>query len=824
MENSLKGMSPCMPTTPLIRVDCYIDGVIGPISFAAPWVLLGLALLLLVPQGRGRWMRVAALALLLVGLAQPRLAGPGSRVAVLVDVSASVGDAARTAAAAFDFQGLREPPTIYQFAGDTTAVTDAQQTSPLELDTSETDLSRALQVAAAEGAQRLLIISDGAESRGSALTSLPGIPVDTLAVAPRANTRLADLIAPQRATPGETVEVVAVVESDVATTVTLRPTVGGVEREPVTREIPAGRSSIPFRFQVEADQGFEVRAMLEAGYRQPVADDEQTVEIGVRNTDPVLVLGDPAFARLLRTQGFAVVEGASADVTTPLAYSAIVVRESAGNFTPGQLELLRGYVERGGGLLMSGGPESFGFGAWYRTPVEEVLPVGTDLRTEVSIPLVALVIVVDRSQSMSTGSPSKIDLAKEGAISVVELAYQDDLLGMVVFSDAEAADWVFRPRQATERGKREMFQAILGIDTSGGTVLEPAYRMALEELARTEAAVKHVIVLSDGKLYDGQGPFATGGNVDFAAIAVAGLEQGITTSTIAVGDAADFARMEGIARSGGGRYYQALDVTTLPQIFTNEALTATRSLLRENDVLPRVRSHPLLAGDIQPPPIDAYIATTLKTDAEMLLEASDGEPLLAVRRQGLGRTAALTTDLNGWAGAFGGWDGLPAVLGTVTRWLQSRPAEYAAQVEREGDRLRIVVDAVKDGAYLNGRALEARFDGALVSLEQIAPGRYEGRLPAADGRGTLLVTEGGEVVARTRVSSPSPEFTTAGGPALLAELAERSGGEVLAEPGRYTMAGPGGRTDLWPLLAVAGLMVFMAELIWRRFGRNEQTA
>ena len=85
-------------------------------------------------------------------------------------------------------------------------------------------------------------------------------------------------------------------------------------------------------------------------------------------------------------------------------------------------------------------------GAWYRTPVEDILPVNTDLRTEVELPLVALVIVLDRSQSMSTGNPSKLDLAKEGALSVVDLAYQDDLLGMIVFSDANSTEWIFEPR------------------------------------------------------------------------------------------------------------------------------------------------------------------------------------------------------------------------------------------------------------------------------------------------------------------------------------------------------------------------------------------
>lgn len=794
------------------------------LSFGQPWALLALVLIPLMPRGRGWMARAAAVGLLALALAQPRIAGPGGQVAVLVDVSASVGAEAQLHAAEFDFSPLARAPVFYHFAGDTAEVAEPSSPPPAEIDAAETDLARALQVAAAAGARRALVISDGAETRGEALRALPGFPVDTLSVPSRANTRLAELIAPSLATPGETVEVVAVVESDVPTTVTLRPTVAGEDREPIVREVPAGRSSIPFRFRVDAEQGFDVGAQIETAYDQPTLDDEQRIEVGVRTADPVLVLDDPSMAALLRAQDFDVVEGSPADVTSPLAYSAIVVRTGAGDFTPGQLELLRGYVERGGGLMMTGGPDAFGFGAWYRTPVEEVLPVGTDLRTEVSIPLVALVLVVDRSQSMSTGSPSKLELAKEGAIGVVELAYQDDLLGMVVFSDADAAEWVFELRPATERGKREMLDAILRISTSGGTVLEPGYRMALDALASSEAAVKHVIILTDGKLSDGQGPFASGSPVDFEAIAAEALGDSITTSTIAIGREADFGRLESIAEAGGGRYYAALDVTTLPQIFTNEALTATRSLLREEPVVPGVRGHPLLPSGLTPPAVDAYVATHLKPDAELLLAAAEGEPLLAVRRQGLGRTAALTTDLNGWAGAFGGWNELPAVLGTITRWLQSRPAEYSALVEREGDRLRVVVDAVKDGAYLDGRNLEARFDGQRASLDQIAPGRYEARLPAGDGRGTLLVVESGEVVARTQISHPSPEFTTAGGAQRLAALAQRTGGSLLSEPGRYAPSSTGGRIELWPLLAAAGMAVFLAELAWRRFGGREGTA
>src|SRR5690606_41400285 len=96
-----------------------------------------------------------------------------------------------------------------------------------------------------------------------------------------------------------------------------------------------------------------------------------------------------ALAAALTAQGPDVRSGTPTDMTSPLAYSAIALRGGAADFTPGQLDLLARFVQTGGGLLMTGGPESFGFGGWYRTPVEEILPVTTDLRTEVTLPLVA---------------------------------------------------------------------------------------------------------------------------------------------------------------------------------------------------------------------------------------------------------------------------------------------------------------------------------------------------------------------------------------------------------------------------------------------------
>src|SRR6185437_14707061 len=58
-------------------------------------------------------------------------------------------------------------------------------------------------------------------------------------------------------------------------------------------------------------------------------------------------------------------------------YHAVVLDDlEAGFFTQDQLALLRNFVsQRGGGLLMLGGPDSFADGKYDRTPVGELLPV-----------------------------------------------------------------------------------------------------------------------------------------------------------------------------------------------------------------------------------------------------------------------------------------------------------------------------------------------------------------------------------------------------------------------------------------------------------------
>lgn len=779
-------------------------------QFAAPWALLGLLLIPLLPGKHFRlsWLlRAAALGLLLLALAGPEVARRSLQLGVLVDTSASLGDKAANIAPP-------EASKVYYFASETAAV--GSSPNFYNLGPEATDIAKALQVASTQGVGRLLLLSDGGQSSGNALDALPDVPVDTFYVSSLPNVRLMQLFAPRTMPREGRAEVTAMIQSDRVQQVTLRPQVAGKRIKPLTRTVPAGESAITFVVSGSGLRGstLDIRATLDVPTEQPTQDDLAETSIQLAQTPPVLVINDPATLRLLKAQNIEAIAGSASAIRTPLNYSAIVLRESASAFTPAQLELLKTYVQEGGGLLMSGGKGSFGLGGWYRTPLEGVLPVKSEIKSDIQLPQVAMVLIVDRSQSMTNGTPTKLELAKAGATDIVDLAYARDQLGFLTFSDK--ADWVFPLRSATAQGKREMVQAILNVQAGGGTILAPAYSAAIRSLQQSNAAIKHIILLTDGQVADRNNPDPQNPNMSFTKLADNAKQAGITTSTIAIGTAADSTLLRSMALDGGGRFYEALKVSTLPRIFSNEALTASRSLVRQGPFAVAALANPLISTSRTPPAVAAYIATSLKPGAETIYQGKNQEAILAVSRQGLGRSAALTTDLNSFAGAFARWPALPGVMGTLARWLQIKPDRYNVETTPSASGLNITVDTVQAGEFINDASLEARFAGQQVTLQQIAPGRYQAQLKTPAHSGTLNIVERGQTVASSVVNVPNSEFAVGQGQALLRDIAQRSGGRVLSSLETYNPELARVFSPLWMWPALAALLLFLSELVVRR--------
>ncbi len=801
-----------------------MDGL--PITFANPFFAALLLPLVLLLRGRGRFWRLAGVALLVVALMGPSLPAPDHRFAIVVDRSESVGDVAWNAGRAVADRGVPDGSDLWWFAGEPAQVASWEAPVGAHLTPGRSDLRRAVDAAVARGAGRVLLISDGIDTRSGLADPGAAVPVDVLPVERRDNVRVEGLDLPVAAEPGATVRAELELVTDRATEATVVVRVDGEPAAERTIELPAGRTRSVVPVTLPARDGtVRVEGQVEVDWDQPPADDVLAASVELAARAPVWVIGDPAAAELLRAQGVEVEERAPEALTPPIDANAVIVREEASRFTTPQLEALADYVSSGGGLMMTGGPASFGLGGWYRTPVEAVLPVDSDLRSDVEVPLVAMMMVLDRSGSMAAGNPSRMALARQGAAEVVELAFERDLIGMIAFDDQ--SEWVFDLRPATSRGKLEMLAALRELTPRGGTILGPSLVEAVDALRATDAAIKHVIVLSDGILYDGTGLFS-GPAVDLAGVAAEAAADDISISTIAIGEGREEERLRTIAELGGGRYHEAFDVATLPRIFAAEAMTVSRSLLRNDPGPPSVGTHPLLGGTGAPPGPDAYVATTLKADAEVLYGYGPEESLLSVRRHGLGRAAAFTSDLSGWSGPLGAWPEFPALFADLVRWLAARPDRFAAEVRRDGDRSTLVVDAVQDGRFLDGLALVARVAGEELPLRSIGPGRYRTELPPGAAGEPIVVAEGSEVVARARTVAQDPELAATDGRAALERFAAATGGQVLGldelERSGWRPQPPTAPRSLAPWFAAAAAAVLLAELAWRRFARGGSSA
>ncbi len=326
------------------------------------------------------------------------------------------------------------------------------------------------------------------------------------------------------------------------------------------------------------------------------------------------------------------------------AFDAVVLADlPATAMNARQMQMLKRYVvDLGGGLVMLGSENSFGLGGYYKTPVEEVLPIVSRFEKEKEKPSLAMVLVIDKSGSM-TGLP--IQLARQAAKAAVELLGARDMIGVVGFDG--------RPQvicEMTSAAATDTVQASIdSLAAGGGTYMYPAMVAAKEMLETTPAKIRHMICLSDGRTQA----------ADHESLVEEMVDVGITVSTVALGNA-DKQLLSSIAEQGRGRYYETDDPNSVPQIFTKETMQATKSAIKEDLYgCIQISDHPIMAGykESDLPFSLGYVMTEAKPTAQLLLAVETGDPLLAVGRYGLGVGMAYTSDLTDkWGGEWLAWD------------------------------------------------------------------------------------------------------------------------------------------------------------------------
>ncbi|MBN1649309.1 MAG: VWA domain-containing protein [Spirochaetales bacterium] len=496
-----------------------------------------------------------------------------------------------------------------------------------------------------------------------------------------------------------------------------------------------------------------------------------------------------------------------------------------------KMELIESYVRNtGGGFFMIGGDSSFGLGGYYKSPIEKMLPVNMDVSSTMDIPSMSLLMVVDKSGSMSdriTASQTKLDLVKEAVLAATETLNPYYQVASIAF-DANF-EWALPP--TTAGNNEEIFKKISELETGGGTILYPALEEALTFLGRSESAVKHLIILSDGLTE----------SADFEKIIRDLSAADITVSTVAVGNDSDQVLMRNIAMWGNGRAYFTSDIRNIPQIFASETLIASRGIMIDDTFLPVYRDDDEILEGIGHdfPVLGGFVLTYNKPGARQLVSATGDNPLLSKMQYGLGKTVAFTSDLKGaWGTEWLKWDAFPRFISQLTRWMvrpQSQLDLYAS-INREGSKGTLQIDAVNaDGKFLNNLDLKTRFiqaDGSESEypVNQVAPGLYEFNFSMND-EGVYFFSvfnENNAIPVTPRSWAYALPYSTEYIPAeadlkYLEEISGETGGKLFgfgefdaadmyAARGKFQVV----MNEMWPLLLFLALAFLLADLAVRR--------
>ncbi len=576
--------------------------------------------------------------------------------------------------------------------------------------------------------------------------------------------------------------------------------------------------------------------------------------------------GDPSgrgslLASTLRRAGLEVTllpaASAPSDLLAFQDHDAVILQNvPADALSPDAQRAMATFVQdMGGGLVMVGGPASFGAGGWKGTPIEPILPVRLDLPEKLVTSQVAIVFVLDNSGSMwryVLGSPrTQQEIANDAAAIAIRTLERSDQVGVITFESTFEELVPLAPHVDPDATAA----TVRGIMSGGGTNAGPALVRAGERLREAKAKHKHIVFLSDGRSERAG---------DLPALCESLAADGIKVSTIAIGDDADTPTMNAMAGRGGGTHYYVTNPDTLPQVFVKAVRVVRTPLIREEPFTPVVLNSgsSLLAGISTVPGLGGLTLTQARTEPTVVnaIATPGGEPVFAHWQAGLGTVAAFTSDAHQWAADWTKDATFEQFWTQVVRGV-SRTSVSAAlvpgqqvfrtQVIRDGSVAPSVLAAASAGdGFLRVRATVDAGDAladqlavdavvhppggapVTVRLNPSGPGEFEGATPAsAPGTYVTLVRPRlgdrplAPLIAGTTINHGVEFRFRSSNDRLLRQVAERGGGRVLsldqpaAEARLFDRAGVPPRESLlpfWHLLAWIALGALLLDVANRR--------
>jgi uncharacterized membrane protein len=754
---------------------------------------------------------------------------------------------------------VAEAPSISRLPSSDTSIHERNTTLTGRQSNLAAGVQMAMAIAPPDTATKILLVSDGNETEGdlveaARIAAANNIQIDVLPIR-YTHTRevvFKRLAAPPKARSGQTITLRFILHSTAHARGRLKLTLNG---RPVDLDPDSPNLTVP----VALTPGTNVKTVsMPVGMRgvhefeaEFIPDDPAQDGIVQNNRASamtfvagkgyVLVIdGDgkagTALTEALRNAGIETKYTHAANLpnrlTRLMEIDAIVLVDTDNSlFTYQQQEMLCRYVtELGGGLVMTGGPGSFGAGGWIGSPVAKILPLDLDPPQKKQMPKGALVLIMHACEM-----PKGNFWGKKVAIVAVNALSRRDLVGVLDYTwDAGDANWVFPLAQAGD--KKAVTAAIKKMQMGDMPDFAAPMQAAYKQLKSCKAGQKHIIIISDG---DPAPPSRQLLNNMRKA--------GITCTGVAVfpHSPADVQSLQRIAKVTGGRFYNVKNPNNLPQIFIKEAQIVRRVLIVEKTFTPKITfsiSEILKGLGASIPSLDGYVLTGPKGGlTQLVLTDPGGDPLLATGQAGLGRCVAVTSSADSrWALRWMRWGGFERFWEQTVRWASksSQPTDCEIFTDVHGRNVTITIESVDaEGKFvrfsdITGQVIAPDMSVKALEISQVGPGRYRAGFRSA-GAGSHLVTvryakagdKGKTGLIQSAVTIPyAPEYRDlSDNLALLAEVARMTGGRMIggsAEDAKlFDRAGvkfPQSATSLTRPLIFIWLVLFLLDVAVRR--------
>lgn len=834
-------------------------------------------------------VRLLAITLIVAALAEPSLRDVSKDVGVtvIVDASRSIPIGAQEQIDAYIAQAQQESRLPNDELGVITVAENAYSQASVSKATTRVDrqfigatdgtnlmsgVSLAIASAPDNVANRIVLISDGNETDGSLLRAAQaakaqGIPIDILPVefAYADEVIVENVQVPANARVGETITLKVVLNAtnpaagrlliaQDGTLIDINPA-DDTELGKIV-ELNPGRNVLSVGIAVTRPGALSYEAVFEpltglsadgnsTGTRgDSITENNRGTAITfVGSEGTVLIVADDSneavvFEDVLAKARVATQRITSSQFPTSLpelaAYEGIVfLNQSAYVYSEAQQEIVRQYIkDTGGGLVMVGGPDSFGAGGWIGSPLADALPIRLDPPQKRQMPRGALALVIH-----SVEIPNGVYYGKEIANAAVDALSRLDLVGIIEYQGLGGTDWVYPMSPVGDRVAVK--QAIQNLTFGDMPSFDPSLQLALSGLSSAAAGQKHCIIISDGDPSMSRSLLR-----DFK-------DAGITISAVGVNphSPSDTNTLRTMANVTGGTYYAVSNnaLATLPQIFIKEAQTIRRALIWEGEPFSPARTgvpSETMRGITAVPPINGYVVAAEREGLSLVtLRGKEEDPIAAQWQYGLGRVVTFTSDATTrWASNWVAWGGFSQFWEQHIRWTMRPSGDATLRVSTEniGEKTRVIVEAFDpDGERLNFADFQARTStpdgqGISVEIQQVGPGRYEGEFNTADAGAYVVnlqyrapgsdgnIINGSAQAAVTRPFADEFKALETNLP-LLKQVASITGGrELPTDPtladlwGRAGLEMPVTLTPAWLLFAIIGIGIFLLDVAVRR--------